>query len=102
MNKQTHLHMLHELQDLLLQLSKQTLPVDTRNMIQTSRQRLTQLERAIDQDGEQNRLAALYSVSQSLGQTLNLDDVLNQVMDAVIQLTGAERGFLTLIDRLVK
>ena len=99
MNKQTHLHMLHELQDLLLQLSKQTLPVDTRNMIQASRQRLTQLERTLDQDGEQNRLAALYSVSQSLGQTLNLDDVLNQVMDAVIQLTGAERGFLTLIDR---
>jgi signal transduction histidine kinase len=99
MNIQTHIDIISELQDLLLQLSKQTLPVQTRNMIQTSRQRLTQLERTIEQDGEDSRLGALYSVSQSLGLTLNLDDVLNQVMDAVIQLTGAERGFLTLIDR---
>jgi len=99
MNKQTHIDVLTELQELLQQLSKQTLPVQTRNMVQISRQRLSQLERTVEQDGEESRLGALYSVSQSLGLTLNLDDVLNQVMDAVIQLTGSERGFLTLIDR---
>ncbi|MBN2147103.1 MAG: GAF domain-containing sensor histidine kinase [Anaerolineales bacterium] len=47
---------------------------------------------------EQGRLAALYRVSQSLGTTLDLGEVLNQVMDLVIDLTGAERGFIMLHD----
>ena len=47
---------------------------------------------------EQNRLKALYSVSQALGTSLDLDIVLTQVMDAVIFLTGAERGFLMLME----
>lgn len=47
---------------------------------------------------EQGRLAALYQVSQVLGTSLDLDEVLNQVMDAVIGLTGAERGFLVLLE----
>ncbi len=46
----------------------------------------------------QNRLTALFRVSQVLGTSLNLDEVLNQVMDAVISLTGAERGFLVILD----
>jgi nitrate/nitrite-specific signal transduction histidine kinase len=49
-------------------------------------------------NGEQARLAALYHVSSVLGSSLQLAEVLNQVMDAVIQLTGAERGFLILSD----
>jgi GAF domain-containing protein len=47
----------------------------------------------------QERLALLYEVSQTLGSTLDLGQVLNQVMDAIIQLTGAERGFLMLLDK---
>lgn len=50
--------------------------------------------RNIDQD----RLAALYRVSHTLGTSLDLDEVLNQAMDAAIELTRAERGFLILID----
>ncbi len=49
------------------------------------------------QDG-QARLEALYEVSSQLGTSLDLSEVLNQVMDAIIQLTGAERGFLMLFD----
>ncbi len=49
-------------------------------------------------NGEQERLSALYRVSSVLGSSLQLAEVLNQVMDAVIQLTGAERGFLILGD----
>ncbi|MBN1668779.1 MAG: GAF domain-containing protein, partial [Anaerolineales bacterium] len=97
----THLNqqeILQELQTVLETLAKQTLPVQTRGILQTARQRLAQLERAQAGDEQESRLAALYKVSQSLGVSLNLDDVLNQVMDAVIELTGAERGFLTLID----
>lgn len=47
---------------------------------------------------QQARLSALYDVSSQLGKSLDLDEVLNQVMDAIIQLTGAERGFLMLYD----
>ncbi len=43
---------------------------------------------------QEARLAALYEVSSQLGKTLDLGEVLNQVMDSIIQLTGAERGFL--------
>lgn len=47
---------------------------------------------------QQARLAALYEVSSQLGTSLDLLEVLNQVTDAIIQLTGAERGFLMLFD----
>jgi K+-sensing histidine kinase KdpD len=50
------------------------------------------------QDIQQARLAALYEVSSQLGASLDLSQVLNQVMDAIIELTGAERGFLMLYD----
>jgi signal transduction histidine kinase len=98
MVKQTQLQELKSLQDELKRLTKETLPVQTRAAIQVARKRLTQVEESLQQDTEQERLAALYRVSKSLGNTLNLNDVLTQVMDSVIQLTGAERGFLTLID----
>lgn len=51
--------------------------------------------------GEQKsigRLQALYDVSRSLGQSLEPRNVIHRAMDAVIQLTGAERGFLMLRD----
>ena len=47
---------------------------------------------------QQQRLAALYDVSSRLSTTLDLSELLNLVMDATIQLTGAERGFLVLAD----
>lgn len=48
--------------------------------------------------GQQQRLAALYEVSRLIGSSLDLQTVLDQVMDAIIKLTGAERGFLMLLD----
>ena len=42
-------------------------------------------------DDQQARLAALYEVSRVVGSSLDTDEVLNQVMDAIIKLTGAER-----------
>lgn len=86
------------LEDALDQLSKQTLPVKTRSQIQGAQKRLKQLQHSPEQSGQHGQLAALYRVSRSLGSSLKLDEVLTQVMDAVIQLTGAERGFLTLVD----
>ncbi len=48
---------------------------------------------------EKARLIALYEVSRMLGSSLDIDEVISQVMDAVIQLTGAERGFLMLANK---
>jgi hypothetical protein len=42
---------------------------------------------------EREALRALYEVGQAVNSTLDLHDVLNQVMDHIIALTGAERGF---------
>jgi signal transduction histidine kinase len=98
MSNSSQLESLADLSDVLEQLSKQTLPVQTRGILQNARQRLAQLSQSLSENTEENRLAALYRVSQSLGLTLNLDEVLNQVMDAIIELTGAERGFLTLLE----
>ncbi|RLD06172.1 MAG: hypothetical protein DRI56_08450 [Chloroflexota bacterium] len=91
---QQHLKSLNEALDVL---AKYTLPVDTRGALLLTRQRLKQFERSL-QSPKQDGLQAVYRIAQSLGTTLNLDEVLNHVMDAVIELTGAERGFLTLVD----
>jgi len=48
---------------------------------------------------QNERIARLYSVSRLIGSSLDLQTVLDQVMDAVISLTNAERGFLMLLDK---
>jgi phosphoserine phosphatase RsbU/P len=45
-----------------------------------------------------HHLRMLLEVSKALSSSLILDDVLNRVMDAVIELAGADRGFLMLKD----
>src|SRR5690606_3089550 len=45
---------------------------------------------------ELRQLRALAGTTALINSTLDTDSVLNQVMDTVIQLTGAERGFLLL------
>ncbi len=61
-------------------------------------QLMTAIEDERKQTVQQERLAKLYQVSRVIGSSLDLQTVLNQVMDAIIQLTGAERGFLMLLD----
>ncbi len=45
-----------------------------------------------------SRFEVLYNTSVLLGTSLDLQVVLDHIMDAIIQLTGAERGFLMLRD----
>ncbi|MFC2029393.1 response regulator [Chloroflexota bacterium] len=45
-----------------------------------------------------DRLALLYRLTQTFNSSLDLDEVLNRVMDEVIGVMGAERGFLMLRD----
>ncbi len=65
------------------------------------RDALNDLEQAEQQQGtgEQARLAALFKVCRALGSSLQISEVLDETMDSVIQLTGAERGFLMLANQ---
>jgi adenylate cyclase len=63
------------------------------------RSKLASLEQDLaDQEYEREELEALYGVSQAIGSSLDLPQVLNEVMDQIIRLTGAERSFLMLVD----
>jgi signal transduction histidine kinase len=57
---------------------------------------LGRLENEHKQLKKQERLEQLYKVSRLLGSSLDEQVVLDQIMDSIIQLTGAERGFLML------
>ena len=60
---------------------------------------LIQLEQELTaQESERDELNALYGISRVIGSSLDLSEVLNQVMDQIIRLTGAERSFLMLVD----
>ncbi len=59
---------------------------------------LARIGESTTQEKHSSRFEALYLVGRMLGTSLDEQTVLDQVMDAVIQLTGAERGFLMLRD----
>ncbi|MBN2503649.1 MAG: GAF domain-containing protein [Anaerolineales bacterium] len=74
------------------------MPAELQATIQFALNELDTLTQAEAENEEAQRLAALYNVCQMLGTSLDLDEVLNQVMDAVIGLTDAERGCLMLVE----
>ncbi|MBI4770993.1 MAG: GAF domain-containing protein [Chloroflexi bacterium] len=53
---------------------------------------------AAGQSQELKQLQALSTISQVVNSSLDLTTVLNEVMDTIIRLSGAERGFLMLRD----
>lgn len=55
-------------------------------------------ERVHSHEDEREQLRALQTISGTINSSLDLPEVLRQVMDAIIELTGAERGFLMLSD----
>ena len=75
-------------------------------MVQQIGQRMPQIESLFKsaqaelaaEEKEHEQLTALYEVSQVVNSTLDLSGVLNIVMDTIVSLTGAERGFLMLLD----
>jgi sigma-B regulation protein RsbU (phosphoserine phosphatase) len=50
------------------------------------------------QGPSREHLATLYEITRTLNSSLDLDEVLENIMDRVIEVTGAERGFLMLHD----
>ncbi len=72
------------------------------NFFNRQLEKLTEMLVLVEEDQKQRkkegRFEALYNVSRLLGSSLDLQTVLDQVMDAIIKLTRAERGFLMLRD----
>jgi PAS domain S-box-containing protein len=83
----------------ILQRRGMSLPPGTLNHFQRLR---AELESALNEHErvtrEIDRLRALGRTAELINSTLDLNDVLNEVMDTVIKLTRAERGYLMLRD----
>ena len=68
-------------------------------MLQPINESLDKLtERVQAHEKERGQLRALQAVGAVINSSLELSEVLREVMDAIIELTGAERGFLMLLD----
>jgi len=87
------------LRGILKRLDSNSLSLEARLALDKALGYVDDLAELLNSSEEQSRLGALYHVSMALGTSLNLDEVLTQVMDAVIGLTRAERGLLVLVDR---
>lgn len=77
------------------------LPTNTLDNLRSIKARLEAIQRHIDRNMvELQRLRALADTTALINSTLDTDTVLNQVMDTVINLTGAERGYIVLKNRV--
>ncbi|MBW4436376.1 MAG: GAF domain-containing protein [Pleurocapsa minor GSE-CHR-MK-17-07R] len=74
-----------------------TLPTGTLERLNDVRQRIETMGRTLTSGQiELRQLRALAQTTALLNSSLDVDAVLNTVMDTVVQLTGAERGFILL------
>ncbi len=82
-----------------LQPARAALPPQTLQDLSRLENALAELSRqATDFEEQRANLLALAEVTQAVNSSLELDEVLRLVMDTLVQLTGAERGFLMLRD----
>ncbi|MCC7209303.1 MAG: GAF domain-containing protein [Anaerolineae bacterium] len=73
--------------------------VDLTGMVRTVRRDLDAFNSiAVQSTSRLRQLQELVRVSALINSTLDLDEVLEEVMDTVVELTGAERGYLMLRD----
>ncbi|MFN8447887.1 MAG: GAF domain-containing protein [Anaerolineae bacterium] len=96
----TEAHQLEAIFDRLLQVLTQNgfqIQVDIIGLIQTMYKRLDQAEKQTEGVGRQlEQLEELLRTFSLITSSLELDRVLEEVMDTVIRLTGAERAYLML------
>lgn len=77
--------------------AKLSLPPGTSEGLNHMASTLERLSRTVaDQEQERMQLQALAGIGSVVNSSLDLTTVLNEVMDTIIKLTGAERGFLML------
>jgi signal transduction histidine kinase len=89
---------LNRVNQALQRLAQITLPATGGEALTEARRHLQTLTEALEERGKSLRLELLYNVSQSLGASLELEEVLDRVVEAVIELTAAERCYLLLLD----
>jgi PAS domain S-box-containing protein len=77
------------------------LPVGAEDALRQMQQRLDSLAgQLMSRQIELRQLRALAETTALINSSLDADSVLNQVMDTVIQLTGAERGYIMLTNKV--
>jgi adenylate cyclase len=83
-----------------LQSMRANLPADTLEELSGLENKLFQVSKqVVTLEVERGKLLALASTTQAVNSSLELDEVLQLVMDTIIRLTDAERGFLMLRDQ---
>ncbi len=82
-----------------LQTVRTSLPPDTLEKLSSLETTLYQVSRQVTAvEDERSKLLALANTTQAVNSSLELDEVLQLVMDTIVRLTEAERGFLMLRD----
>ncbi len=82
-----------------LQTVHTSLPPDTLEKLSSLESTLYQVsQQVIAVEDERSKLLALANTTQAVNSSLELDEVLQLVMDTIVRLTVAERGFLMLRD----
>jgi adenylate cyclase len=82
-----------------LQPVRASLPPETMEGLSNLESKLFQVSRQVKViEEERSKLLALANTTQAINSSLELDEVLQLVMDTIIRLTEAERGFLMLRD----
>jgi PAS domain S-box-containing protein len=82
-----------------LQVVRSSLPPDTLETLSNLEGTLYQVSRQVTAvEEERHKLFALADTTQAVNSSLELDEVLRIVMDTIVSLTEAERGFLMLRD----
>jgi adenylate cyclase len=90
--------MADQIRDMLVKNTQSTPPGAVQGLIQLAGS-LTRLGRQIaHHEEDRNKLLALADIGRVVNSSQELNEVLRIVMDTIIRLTGAERGFLMLRD----
>ncbi|MFH1185225.1 MAG: adenylate/guanylate cyclase domain-containing protein [Chloroflexota bacterium] len=88
-----------ELRDHLQKLKPRELPLNALENLGALAETLGQLGQKLEMlEAEQKNLTALVQIGSVVNSSLELEEVLRIVMDNIVRLTGAERGFLMLRD----
>ncbi len=89
--------MLKEVQNYLNSYRPATVPQRVTDRVNSLAEVLSQLRKQVQAvEGEMHSMRSLAEIGGVINSSLDLDKVLQIVMDTIIQLTGAERGFIVL------
>lgn len=86
-------------QEAVLKQRNVRMPPMVMQSLNTIRRELQQVENdVVGEETERGQLQALADMSAQINTSLDVDTILQETMDIVIALTGAERGYLVMLD----